>query len=1456
MKTNFTFYKRLGSVWLTACLTFIFLSFQSQLNAQCSLGCNGNVQVSLDATTCEAEITADMLLNGQLTTCPGGAYVVEVSYNGTPIPTSPIVTSYYIGKNLTAKVTDTNSGNSCWSTLSIEDKIAPLIECVSPTDPFLCFQLENYLPTATDNCDGDVNVILVDEQVTINDCNSGFSEEVLKQVTRTYVAEDASGNVSDECTITFDVVRIPNASYIHKPSNYLLLDDTNLECDDDYPTDANGHPAPVSTAIGGTGYPYILDGSIQIPLFPDVLIDCNVATTYTDLVLPPIGCTTKIMRTWKITEWSCSDPQRMFSFVQMIEIVDSEGPNVTCPADMEVSTTLHECSAVFYLPAATVSDNCSTENHVTVTYPGGFIDANGGLAELPVGIHTVTYTAYDACHNSSTCTMTVTVADKTPPVAVCDQNTTIGLTSDGNAWVNATVFDDGSTDECQLDRMLVRRMNNNNCECHRPIFTGYTYLGERNGHYYYLSNWKSNFKLAKKYSVALGGSMAVTSSASEFAWLNPLVREQLEDDEAYYIGLERTSPTTFAWVDGTPVTYSNWNSGEPNNVGGIENAGEVMPSGKWNDVPYTEEMRYVVEVSNVCSYSEFTKFCCADIGENQVVVFRVIDAAGNYNECMVNAEVQDKLPPAITCPADMIVECDFTYDEDNLADFFGDAVAYDNCSVTMEEEAEYHLNQCNLGYITRTFTATDAGGRVATCEQTITFVNSHPFNEYYNDILWPADITMEGCDDPSSVDYLPSETGYPQFNEGACDLVGADYDDQVFTFNNSNGEACFKIVRKWEVIDWCQFVELPGGGVNYPVWTHTQIIKIHNTVKPTITSNCDPKSVCTYDSACADGYIELTATATDDCTTTLKWYAKIDLNNDGSFESGLSKSGTSNTAVASGTYPIGTHRIVWTFEDKCGNATSCEQLFSVINCKAPTPYCLNGLAVDLMPVDTDNDGTIDDGMVELWASDFDNGSSHPCGYRVILSFSADTTEKNHVFTCADLGNADVTIYSSIVTPEGQLIQAFCNTYVSIQDNNHACSNQTVERVGVTGNLATEDSRDVETVEVTLDNSNLEPDYSDESGNYAFLDMPLGGAYEVIPAKDYDYKNGVSTLDLVLIQRHILNLQNLNSPYKIIAADVNKDEKVTASDLSELRKVILGILPEFANNTSWRFVDKNYEFINANLPLGEAFPETYVIDQLSADMKIDFVAIKVGDVNLNAETTELSRNANSENRGSQVMQLTTSDKSFDKGQMVTVEINSNENMIVSGFQFTLSFDPELLSFNGIGESAIGLNESNIGLSKISEGMIAVSFNDVQGINLNDNNIINLEFVAKNSGNLSNAIAINGKELSAEAYNLADEVMNVNLTVNSAQAAAGYVLYQNTPNPFANSTNIEFELPQADHVKMEIFDVQGKVIRTIEGDYSKGLNTITISSDMFASAGIHYYKMEAGTFIATKKMVVVR
>ena len=69
----------------------------------------------------------------------------------------------------------------------------------------------------------------------------------------------------------------------------------------------------------------------------------------------------------------------------------------------------------------------------------------------------------------------------------------------------------------------------------------------------------------------------------------------------------------------------------------------------------------------------------------------------------------------------------------------------------------------------------------------------------------------------------------------------------------------------------------------------------------------------------------------------------------------------------------------------------------------------------------------------------------------------------------------------------------------------------------------------------------------------------------------------------MIQRHILGIQPLLSPYKILAADVNNSKSITVADLSVLRKVLLGITTTFDNNTSWRFVPENYVLrISTNL----------------------------------------------------------------------------------------------------------------------------------------------------------------------------------------------------------------------------------------------------------------------------------
>ncbi|MBK7634773.1 MAG: hypothetical protein IPJ13_11130 [Saprospiraceae bacterium] len=101
---------------------------------------------------------------------------------------------------------------------------------------------------------------------------------------------------------------------------------------------------------------------------------------------------------------------------------------------------------------------------------------------------------------------------------------------------------------------------------------------------------------------------------------------------------------------------------------------------------------------------------------------------------------------------------------------------------------------------------------------------------------------------------------------------------------------------------------------------------------------------------------------------------------------------------------------------------------------------------------------------------------------------------------------------------------------------------------------------------------------------------------------------------MLIQRHILDLQCHENVYKMIASDANNDGKITASDLVELRKLILGVTNTF-NNKSWRLPKKLQ-----NLDLTYPFPYTegYSENPLMLPMqKVDFVAVKIGDINGNA-----------------------------------------------------------------------------------------------------------------------------------------------------------------------------------------------------------------------------------------------
>ena len=109
---------------------------------------------------------------------------------------------------------------------------------------------------------------------------------------------------------------------------------------------------------------------------------------------------------------------------------------------------------------------------------------------------------------------------------------------------------------------------------------------------------------------------------------------------------------------------------------------------------------------------------------------------------------------------------------------------------------------------------------------------------------------------------------------------------------------------------------------------------------------------------------------------------------------------------------------------------------------------------------------------------------------------------------------------------------------------------------------------IEDVEVMILGSNTwsENEVTTEEGYFEF-DVNVNNNYTVAPSRNDDPLNGISTMDLILISQHILGINLLSSPYKMIAADVNKSGTITAFDLVELRKLILFINDEFEDNSS-------------------------------------------------------------------------------------------------------------------------------------------------------------------------------------------------------------------------------------------------------------------------------------------------
>jgi hypothetical protein len=398
---------------------------------------------------------------------------------------------------------------------------------------------------------------------------------------------------------------------------------------------------------------------------------------------------------------------------------------------------------------------------------------------------------------------------------------------------------------------------------------------------------------------------------------------------------------------------------------------------------------------------------------------------------------------------------------------------------------------------------------------------------------------------------------------------------------------------------------------------------------------------------------------------------------------------------------------------------------------------------------------------------------------------------------------------------------------------------------VIGNVDNEDGIAIGEIEVTIMNAPMAPGMTNSYGEYTIEGLNEGTGYTVAPFHDIGHKEGVSTLDLVLIQKHLLGRAKLSSPYKMIAADANKSGHLTALDLVEIRKLILGIQERFQHNTSWRFVDKTYQFPDPYNPFGVPFAESVWIDSVTQGIDTaDFIGIKVGDVNASFFHS-VTGNTPIEQR---------TDSRYDmqvKHENSSVQISAVAGQDpVEGFQMSIFVGD--LNQAQVEEIHSDVLRPEEWYYDAATGSIHISWAAQEAHVLDRLSI--LEFKA--GSNAIESIHLNSSEIRAEAYHFDGEgyeSRRIRLSKIDASAMNGsYELFQNEPNPFADNTIIRFMLPGDENVRLSVYDITGKMIMEEKISGRAGINEITIQSGRLRAEGIYYYTLYTSEASLTRKM----
>ncbi|MEI6410143.1 MAG: hypothetical protein WCR52_12210 [Bacteroidota bacterium] len=368
-----------------------------------------------------------------------------------------------------------------------------------------------------------------------------------------------------------------------------------------------------------------------------------------------------------------------------------------------------------------------------------------------------------------------------------------------------------------------------------------------------------------------------------------------------------------------------------------------------------------------------------------------------------------------------------------------------------------------------------------------------------------------------------------------------------------------------------------------------------------------------------------------------------------------------------------------------------------------------------------------------------------------------------------------------------------------------------------------------------------------SGLYGFCSLCACPTYLLTPYKNDNPLNGVSTYDLVLISKHILGIEPLGSPYKMIAADANKSRSITTFDIVELRKLILGIYTALPSNTSWRFVDKNHSFPNQSNPFDDPeFPEKIDCADPTQLKPFNFVAIKVGDVNDTAVPNSMKP------ADRPVTTISWTSTAIKSSEILSVPVVYTGSESIEALQLGLRFDPAQYKLIGTAPGDLSsYNAANFGLTSADKGEIRTLWFPFQNPDerIKPGTILfYLNFkVLKGGADATLNLALDNDLLSNTAWQQDGREFSIAAAPPSERVAADNQKVENVlqvnvqPNPSSGAVSFIINAPQAMKARIVLFSASGARVLLHDVALLEGEQRVALSEVLNLPAGIYTWKV---------------